>query len=100
MQSYYAAAFERELGCTEREWLMWLPRAVHGHALALGSGAATVTLGEGRLQLAWQVLPARQIALVRLPRLAVQFAFDAAITEATRQDFMRRFDLYMMRGGG
>jgi hypothetical protein len=100
MQSYYAAAFERELGCTEREWLMWLPRAVHGHALALAGGAATVIVGEGRLQLAWQELPPRQIALARLPRLAVQFAFDAAIAEATRQDFMRRFDLYMMRGGG
>ena len=57
-------------------------------------------IGDGRLQLAWQVLPARQIALARLPRLGVQFAFDAAIAEPTRQDFMRRFDLYMMRGGG
>ena len=100
MKSYYAAAFERELGCTEREWLMWLPRAVHGHELALGDGTAAVTIGAGRLQLHWQVLPPRQIALARMPRLAVRFAFDEAIAEAVRQDFMRRFDLYMMRGGG
>ena len=100
MQSYYAAAFERELGCTEREWLMWLPRAVHGHALALGSGAATVSIGAGRLDLHWQVLPPRQIALARLPRMEVCFAFDEGVAESTRQDFMRRFDLYMMRGGG
>ena len=100
MQSYYAAAFERELGCTEREWLMWLPRAVHGHALALDAGSAQVSIGAGRLELHWQALPPRQIALARLPRLAVRFAFDEAVAEATRQDFMRRFDLYMMRGGG
>ncbi|HMO47146.1 MAG TPA: hypothetical protein PKB14_14075 [Rubrivivax sp.] len=100
MQSYYAAEFERELGCTEREWLSWLPRAVHGHALALGCGGATVSIGAGRLRLAWQTLPPRQIALARLPRLAVQFAFDTGIAEAARQDFMRRFDLHMMRGGG
>ena len=100
MQSYYAAAFDRELGCTEREWLMWLPRAVHGHALALDPGSAGVTIGAGRLRLDWKVLPPRHIALARLPRLAVRFAFDESIPEATRQDFMRRFDLYMMRGGG
>ena len=100
MQSYYAAEFEREMGCTEREWLSWLPRAVHGHALALGSGTATVTIGDGRLRLSWQVLPPRQIALARLPRLAAQFAFDASVGEAARQAFMRSFDLYMQRGGG
>ena len=24
MQSFYAAQFDREMGCSEREWLMWL----------------------------------------------------------------------------
>jgi hypothetical protein len=100
VQSYYARAFEREMGCTEREWLSWLPRAVHGHALELGPGSATVTIGEGRLQLHWQVLPPRAIALARLPRLAAQFDFDESVSEAARQAFMRTFDLYMQRGGG
>ncbi|MBN8509395.1 MAG: hypothetical protein J0L57_12355 [Burkholderiales bacterium] len=100
MQSFYARAFEREMGCTEAEWLSWLPRAVHGHALDLGSGRATVTIGEGRLQLDWQVLPPRQIALARLPRLAARFDFDDRVSEDARQAFMRTFDLYMQRGGG
>jgi hypothetical protein len=100
MQSHYAAEFEREMGCTEREWLSWLARAVHGHALELGSGQATVRIGEGRLRLSWQVLPSRHIALARLQRLAAQFAFDAGVGEAARQTFMRTFDLYMHRGGG
>ena len=35
----------------------------------------------------------------RMPRLAVSFEFDA-VDEATRQTFMRHFDLYTQRGGG
>jgi len=100
VQSFYAQAFEREMGCTEREWLSWLPRAVHGHALTLRDGGATVAIGEGRLFLHWQVLPPRQIGLARLPRLAAQFDFGEHVSEATRQAFMRTFDLYMQRGGG
>lgn len=100
MQSYYARAFEREMGCTEAEWLSWLPRAVHGHRLDLGPGRATVTIGGGALQLVWQALPPRQIALARLPRLAARFDFGDQVDEAARQAFMRTFDLYMQRGGG
>jgi hypothetical protein len=100
VQSYYPRAFEREMGCTEAEWLSWLPRAVHGHALDLGAGRATAAIGAGALQLSWQVLPPRQIGLARLPRLAAQFAFDERVDEAVRQAFMRTFDLYMQRGGG
>lgn len=100
MQSFYPRAFEREMGCTEAEWLSWLPRAVHGHALTLAAGGATVAIGAGRLQLRWQVLPPRQIALARLPRLAAQFDFDEQVPEPARQAFMRTFDLYMLRGGG
>lgn len=100
MQSYYPREFEREMGCTEAEWLSWLPRAVHGHALERGPGQAKVAIGEGALRLRWQVLPPRQIALARLPRLAARFEFDARVDEAARQAFMRTFDLYMQRGGG
>jgi hypothetical protein len=100
MQSYYPRAFEREMGCTEREWLSWLPRAVHGHPLELGPGRATVAIGDGSFRLQWQELPPRQIALARLPRLAAQFDFDERIGDERRQAFMRTFDLYMQRGGG
>ena len=100
MQARYAASLDREMGCTEREWLSWLPGAVHGHALTLGNGKAEVAIGQGRLDLRWQALAPRQIALVRLPRLAVQFRFDAGVADAERQRFMRGFDLYMQRGGG
>ena len=28
MQSFYPERFERDMACTEAEWLSWLPRAV------------------------------------------------------------------------
>jgi hypothetical protein len=99
LQGWYAAAFEREMGCTEAEWLMWLPGAVAARPLQLGAGVAQVAIGAGTLRLSWQSLPERRIALMRLPRLAVRFAFDA-VDDAVRQGFMRYFDLYTRRGGG
>jgi hypothetical protein len=91
--------FEREYGCTETEWLRWLPGAARDRPLALDSGQARMEIGGGELRLGWTVLPPRQIALIRMPRMAVTFAFDAVSTEA-RADFMRYFDLYLQRGGG
>lgn len=99
MQSYYAAAFERDMSCTEAEWLSWLPGAAREHRLTLGAAQAEITIGSGRLALRWQPLPPRQIALMRLPRLGVSFSFDG-VADDERQRFMRYFDLYMQRGGG
>jgi len=53
----------------------------------------------GRLQLQWQNGSPRQIALMRIPRLLVRFQFEG-LTDEQRYSFMRRFDLYMQRGGG
>jgi len=39
------------------------------------------------------------IALARIPRLLVSFRF-AGVDETTRYLFMKRFDLFMQRGGG
>lgn len=94
-------AFDREQGCTEADWERSLPGAVGPNRLHRpGAGSATVDLGHGgRLHLSWAPMPPRQIALVRMPRLAVRFRFDGA-GAAARAEFMRYFDLYMQRGGG
>ncbi|MBT9490170.1 MAG: hypothetical protein IV093_21915 [Rubrivivax sp.] len=100
MQAWYPAGFDREYGCTEAEWLGWLPAAIgepSWHSPA--PGCAEVELASGRLALSWTPLPLRRIALVALPRLAVAFRFGS-VDEAERQAFMKRFDLYMQRGGG
>lgn len=99
MQAEYAERFEREMGCTEAEWLRWLPDAIGDHFYKLQDGTAGVRIGDGALGLKWQVLQPRQIALVRMPRMQVSFRF-AGVDEATRNAFMKRFDLYMQRGGG
>ena len=93
-------SFEREHGCTEGEWLRGLAGAVGHHALSLSApGHARVAIGAGHLELDWTLLPPRQIALVRMPRLAVRYRF-AGVEAAAQVAFMRFFDLYMHRGGG
>lgn len=93
-------AFEREQGCTEAEWLMWLPGAVRGAAIARpAADRARLAVAAGHLDLQWRPLPPRQIALLRMPRLHVAFRFEG-VDDAGRSEFMRYFDLYMQRGGG
>jgi len=87
------------MGCTEAELAQWLAPAVGDRPLAVTPGHAEVFLGAGRFSLDWTVLPPRRIALITMPRLAVRFAFDG-VGEAERQAFMKRFDIYMQRGGG
>ena len=99
MQAFYTASFEREMGCTEAQWLMWLPRALGEHPWKQHTGSANVHIGAGALDLTWQVAPARVIGLVSIPVLRVSFCFDG-LDDAQRYRFMQRFDLYMQRGGG
>ena len=49
MQSFYAAAFDREMGCTEAEWLGWLPAAIGAHPYQLTLSDAQVMLPGGAL---------------------------------------------------
>lgn len=99
MQSSYDADFDREMGCTEAEWLGWLPAAIGSHPYQLTSFAVHITLPGGALGIDWQIGPPRVIALLRMPRLLVAFRFQG-LDAAARYAFMKRFDLYMQRGGG
>jgi len=98
---HYTAAFDREQGFTAAEWCALLPRAVAPHAFQLSpaDGTATVALPGGQLRVRWQALPPRAIALMRMPRLAVQYRFDG-VADDERVRFMQRFDLVTQRGGG
>lgn len=99
MQSFYPASFEREMGCTEAEWLMWLPRAIGEQTWQWQANSVTVHIGSGQLHLDWRVLEPRRLGLVQLPRLLMRFEFDH-LDDAARYTFMKRFDLYTQRGGG
>ncbi len=91
--------FSREHGTTEAEWLQQLPGAVRDHALTLGPGEAWVAIGSGTLHLQWDVLPPRQIALIRMPRLLVRYRFSD-VPDEPRARFLRYFFLFIQKGGG
>ena len=99
MQAFYPEQFEREMGCTEAEWLAWLPNAIGDQPWKLQANSVGVRIGDGALGLSWRTGEPRVIALLRLPRLLVSFRF-ARLDEGQRYAFMKRFDLFMQRGGG
>lgn len=99
MQASYDEHFQRDMGCTEHEWLGWLPAAVGQHVWRRDGSSARVDIAPGNLRLRWQVQPPRVIALMRMPVLRVDFDFSG-LDAAQRYTFMKRFDLYMQRGGG
>ena len=99
MQSEYPPHFEREMGYTLREWLAVLPRAMGPVAYSLEDSLLRAALSGGSFEMQWQELSPRRIALIVLPRLHVQFRFEA-VDPAARLAFMKRFDLCIQRGGG
>lgn len=99
MQAFYADNFDREMGCTEKEWFGWLPQAMGQHHYKMVAQALTASIDSGQLTLSWRVGEPRVIALARIPRLLVSFRFSA-LDDVQRYRFMKRFDLYMQRGGG
>lgn len=99
MQSHYPAQFDREMGCTEAEWLGWLPAAMGDVVWQREAGRVSAALERGQLDITWKVGEPRRIALISMPRLLVKFRFEG-LSDAQRYVFMKRFDLYMQRGGG
>jgi hypothetical protein len=76
-----------------------LPAAIGEHPWQRDGTNVTAQIGEGCLRLDWRIGEPRSIAQVRLPRLHVAFRFDG-LDARQRFAFMKRFDLYMQRGGG
>jgi hypothetical protein len=99
MQSHYAEQFDREMGCTETEWLGWLPAAMGDVVWQQERGRVQASVAQGKLEITWQTGAPRRIALISMPRLLVSFRFEG-VGDAQRYAFMKRFDLYMQRGGG
>ena len=99
MQSHYPAQFDREMGCTEAEWQRALPAAMGEHPWSQTAGVLSATIGPGRLRITWREGAPRVIALMRMPRMHVGFEFEG-LDDTQRYSFMKRFDLYMQRGGG
>ena len=99
MQSDYPETFERDMGCSETEWLAWMPRAIGQHAWQRQASQITAQIGAGTLLISWEPLPERRIALLRMQRLLVRFSFEGLDADQRRR-FMKPFDLSIQRGGG
>lgn len=99
--TFVPETFERVMGCTAAELLAWLPRALpDAHLQTDDAGQRHVaTWTQGRLELSWQILPPRRIALLEIPQLAVSFTY-ADLDDAERFRIQKRFDLQTHRGGG
>ena len=78
------------MGCTEKEWLGWLPNAIGEHHWKMQDQTVGVRIGEGALGLKWQVGEPRVIALARIPRNAAQ---QAAATQTIKKSELRPGDL-------
>ena len=100
IQPSYAENFDREVACTEREWLAGLPQAIGAHPFQQIARALSAQIGkEGQLMLSWRIAESRTLGPGRTPRLLVSFRFQG-LNDTQRYLFMRRFDLQMQRGGG
>jgi len=99
MFAHYPAHIERDMGCTEAEWLRALPAAMGDVPWRQDGAVVWATLGDGGLHITWRQGEPRVIALMHMPRLHVVFDFQN-VDELDRRAFMKRFDLYMQRGGG
>lgn len=87
------------MGCTEKEFISWIPGAVGDRLYDALPGSVDVAIDSGRAVIAWQAMAPRRIALVSIPRLLVTMRFEG-LSEAQIAAFLKRFDLYTMRGGG
>ena len=98
-----SSRFVRNMGCSAEELLRWLPVSFPGATLKVGrnlsSGWCKAVYPDGVLGLQWRVLEPRQIALLRIPQLEVEFAYTDLSPER-RREVQEFFDRTTHRGGG
>lgn len=98
-----AQPFTRIMGCNGSELAGWLQRALPDATLAIESdavrGSCRASFADGELLIEWRSLAPRQIALLRVPQLEVQFSYNG-LELARRQAIQTYFDRATQRGGG
>ena len=91
--------FTLDMGLTHAEFFKTLPAAI-GHLAYTRDGNVIRVDYEGRcVQFELGPQQVREIALLRMPHTPVKFNFHR-FSDAQRETFMERFDLYFRRGGG
>lgn len=97
------ATLEREMGCTEADFLRWLPGATrHAHVESVSDAGVSrhrIGVGDGIVEITTKPSPPRRIGGIVLPVLDVRFRF-IGLGPAQRTAFLAYFDHYTRRGGG
>jgi len=93
--------FDRTMGCSQADLLRWLPDALAGASMEIDERQrlCLARWDWGHLQLGWEVLQDRKIALLSIPCMKVSFSYSGATAEQ-RFQIQRKFDLNTQRGGG
>ena len=99
MHAFIAENFDREMACSETDWLSSLPQAMGAHPYQLVAHALTASIDAGQLRLSWRLAAPRSTTPPRPARLLVSFRF-IGLDAVQRYRFMKRFDLYTQRGSG
>lgn len=99
MHAFFAADFDRELACTEKDWLAGLPQALGAYPYQLVANALTASIDAGQLRLSWRAAAPRGTSPMRPGRLLLSFRFSG-LDALQRYRVMKRFDLYTQRGSG
>ena len=96
-------ALLREMGCTEADFLRWLPGATRNAPIATARDAVgtlhRVALTGGVVEIRIRPEAPRRIAGIVLPVLGVEIRF-VGLDSAQRSAFLDYFDRYTHRGGG
>ena len=89
----------REMGCTEKEFLYWMPGALGTETYVKSGSEISLKQAELFIRICFKTMEPRRIALVSIPRLRVSFHFET-LEPQTIALFLKRFDSYTRRGGG
>jgi hypothetical protein len=94
MQTLCAEHFDREIACSEAEWLSCLPRAIGSHPYRVVAKAASIKIGPGQLALSWRTCTAPGASTHRQHHLLVSFR-HSGLDDAQRYLFMRQFEAHL-----
>ena len=94
-------SFKRDMGYSEQEFFRILPSALAGYEHSIAGNQVNISHVEKKqwLRLTINRLPDRQLGMIRISRIEVEFAFHNFSVEE-RKRFLTRFDRSYQRGGG
>ncbi|MDJ0956893.1 MAG: hypothetical protein QNI91_08560 [Arenicellales bacterium] len=93
--------FKRDMGYSATDFFRILPSAIKGYTHTVEANNVTINGVDGNqsVQLVVKPLPDREIGMIRIPRIEVEFSFHN-FSARERKEFMINFDRSYQRGGG